>query len=188
MIIAIDWNNTLQDQLSEIIRQTYLLYGVALKRDDFSTWDARLGDRIGVDNDAFTAWAWKDEAIQRKAKPFPWAKEIVRLLYQQHTIKIITSSCHPNVAECWLYRHGFPYHELINTGDKGSIAWDVLIDDNPLTLESLCIDRNVIRYELPWNAYQYHIPGVTGWNLALIRRLMDIAAALSYPSNGRRPC
>ena len=183
MIIGIDWNNTLQDQLAEIIRQTYLLYGAALNRNDFSTWDAMLGDRIGVDNDTFTAWAWKSDKIQQQARPFPWAKEVVRLLYQQYTIKIITSSCHPQVAEGWLYRHGIPYHELISTSDKGSIEWDVLIDDNPITLETLCVERHVLRYELPWNAHLHHIPAVTGWNLALIHRLEDIAQIIALNSS-----
>lgn len=177
MKIALDLNNTIQNQIDEVRRQTWLKYGVALSHNDFSTWDAMLGDRVGIPDDEFTRWAWGSQEIQREAKPFPWAKEIIRLLYQQHEILIVTATQFPEMSQCWLYRHGIPYHQFIPTCDKGGVAWDVLIDDNPVTLESLCIKRRVLRYELPWNACQYHIPAVTGWNLDMIHKLQDIAQA-----------
>ena len=189
MIIGIDWNCTLQDTINEIIRTVYLIYGVVLKPEDFNRWDPPIGQKLGIDNDVFTAWAWKSEGIQKRARAYPFAREVIRLLYTSgHTIKIITSTSCPHLVEAWLYRFKIPYHGLVVTQDKSSVEFDLLIDDNPYTCEKLFLEqRGIIRYAgVPWNRHLTHIPAADGWSLEMLSLILNHAqaAALNPITNG----
>ena len=154
-VIAIDWNSTIQNQIGEICRRTNL------RPADFDRWDPPLGSRCGMTDEAFTAWAWGDESIQWMADPYPGAPAAIARLASWATIWIVTSTCQPHLVPKWLRKHNVHFDRIILTGDKGSVEWDVLIDDNPATLESLAAGgRQVLRHEIEWNKNLTHIKGV----------------------------
>jgi 5'(3')-deoxyribonucleotidase len=174
--IAVDWNCTLQDQTSSISAAVYRIYGQVLIPSDFDRWDPPIGEKLGLDNDSFTKWAWTDETIQRAAPPYPLARESLGLLRAAgHRIKIVTSTSCPHLVEDWMHRWQIPYDEIVCTQDKRSVPWDLLIDDNPTTLESLFMEqRRVVRFAgVPWNCHLTHIPGVSGWGLEMLGLILN---------------
>ena len=172
MIIGIDWNSTLQNQIGEICSRT------CLTPLDFDRWDPQLGHRCGRSEAAFTTWAWGDPSIQAMAEPYPGAvsrvkrmkeegvhpelhPELVEGLVRRDTIWIVTSTSCPMLVTPWLRRWGIPFDRAILTNDKASVEWDLLIDDNPFTLESLqASGRRVLRHRLPWNEHLVEVEGM----------------------------
>ena len=156
-IIGIDWNSTLQNQIGEICNRTCLL------PSDFDRWDPPLGSRVGMTEAAFTSWAWGNESIQAMAEPYQGAASTVtRLREAGATIWIVTSTGCPMLVTPWLRRWKIPFDRAILTDDKESIEWDVLLDDNPFTLERAAASgRRVLRHRLPWNS---HLEGIEGFS------------------------
>lgn len=155
MIIAIDWNSTLQNQIGEICQRTNL------RPADFDQWDKPLGYRCGMSEEAFTRWAWTDESIQAMAQPYPGAARAVAELKKKNKIWIVTSTACPALVAPWFRRHNIRYDKLILTSDKGSVPWDVLIDDSPITLAALAGTRRVLRHIVEWNKHLVGIEGVS---------------------------
>ncbi len=154
-VIGIDWNSTLQNQVGEICSRTCLVPG------DFDRWNPQLGSHIGMTEAAFSLWAWGSASIQAEARPYEGAVAGVSRLASWATIWIVTSTGCPGLVEPWLSRWGIPYNRVIVTSDKGSVAWDVLLDDNPITLSKLFAQgRQVLRHEaVVWNNHLTHIQG-----------------------------
>lgn len=154
-IIGIDWNGTIQNQIQEICRRT------CLTPADFTTWDPPLGARCGMSDETFTAWAWGDESIQAMAEPYPGAAAAIARLGSWAEIWIVTSTCHPRLVTPWLRKNKIRYDRAIMTGDKASVEWDLLIDDNPATLMSLAAEgRSVLRHIIKWNENLTFIEGI----------------------------
>ncbi len=155
-VIGIDWNSTLQNQIGEICHRT------CLTPADFNQWDPQLGSRCGMTEAAFTEWAWGDESIQAMAEPYPGAVAGVKRMKEGGaTIWIVTSTSCPMLVQPWLRRWGIPFDRVILTGDKASVEWDLLIDDNPFTLAALQAGgRRVLRHRLPWNEHLIEVEGM----------------------------
>lgn len=154
-IIGIDWNSTIQNQIQEICRRT------CLRPVDFDRWDPPLGARCGMTEEAFTRWAWTDASIQAMAEPYPGAAAAIARLGSWATIWIVTSTSNPQLVKPWLRKYDIHFDRVILTDDKGSVEWDLLIDDNPATLQNLEVDgRQVMRHEIEWNKQLTHIKGV----------------------------
>jgi len=161
LVIAIDWNSTLQNQISEICRRC----NGKITPLDFNEWDPKLGGKVGMTDDDFTAWAWGDPSIQAEAPAYPGATAGVRYLAQFGEIWIVTATSHYDVCRQWLKRNEIDYHRLIFAQDKSQVAWDVLIDDSPSTLRKMSeTGRSVIRFSGPmWNSDMSHLPTLKGW-------------------------
>lgn len=164
-IIGVDWNSTLQDQISEIIRQARIIYGVDLSLDDFNQWDAPLGGKCGITDQAFTRWAWTNPDIQWEARPYPGAADSLLTLSQLGVeIHVITSTSNPGLVVPWLERNGVPYDKVIFSNDKTAEDFDVLVDDNPGTLVKVAeAGRKVIRHAIPWNQHMDLFPVLDNW-------------------------
>jgi hypothetical protein len=77
---------------------------------------------------------------------------------------INTSTRYPALTRPWLERWNIPYHLIIQTNDKSSVAFNWHIDDNPATLLALAAaGRRVIRWALPWNTHLVQYPAVCNW-------------------------
>lgn len=177
--VGVDWNCTLHDQPSSIAAAVYRVYGKVLRPSDFDRWDPPIGAKIGVDNDTFTRWAWTDETIQRTARPYPLARESLKLLHAAgHMIKVVTSTSCPHLVEGWMNKWQIPYDEIVCTQDKGAVFWDLLIDDNPKTLDDLFMaGRPVIRFGgVHWNRHLTYIPGANSWGLEMLALILNASA------------
>lgn len=164
MIIAVDWNSTIQDQIGAIIEDLWRRYGVRLEYDDFDEWDKPLGDRLGICHERYLEETWLNSEIQRVAPAQPGAAERLRELVSYHQVWIVTATPFRDICVEWLYQHQIWYDRIIFTGDKGGLDWDVLVDDRPGTLEELFPGRRVIRKIVPWNRALEHIPGFENWS------------------------
>ena len=161
-VLAVDWNSTIQNQISEICRTTRGL----LVPEDFDRWDPPLGHKIGMSETQFTRWAWSSKYIKWRARPYANAKQALASIRQSYQVWVVTFTCLERpLVERWFSREGIGYDRLIITGDKGSVPWNVLIDDNPETLAKLHRDgRLVIRFAVPkWNSHLVSVPAIHDW-------------------------
>lgn len=165
VILGVDWNSTLQDQISEIIRQARIIYGVELALDDFNQWDAPLGAKCGVTDQQFTRWAWTSPEIQREAQPYPGVADSLSALSQLGVrIHVITSTSNPGLVVPWLDYHGIPFDKVVFSNDKSVEDFDVLVDDSPTTLARVTqAGRRAIRHAIPWNQHMATFPALTHW-------------------------
>lgn len=163
MIIGIDFNNTIQDQIHCLV----CLSGHKLSRQDFAEWDIPLGHKLGMADEDFIAWAWKNPAIQELASPFPGARgAIASLINAGHSIWIITSSFMPasKIAN-WFDRNEIFFHQIIKTKNKADIGVDLMIDDSPGVIDQFnALGRPILKFELPWNE-TVEAPGFSDWRV-----------------------
>lgn len=154
-ILSIDLDNVIRDQIGSIIEATRARYGVSLSRADFNQWDPPLGQRVGISNEEFTAWAWTDRDIFASARPVSGAAQALANLSRKYYIIITTSTRWPELTAPWLDRWEIPHHEVIHTSDKTGVIFDWHIDDSPSILASLAKANRVgVRWALPWNEGQ----------------------------------
>jgi 5'(3')-deoxyribonucleotidase len=162
--LSLDLDNTLRDQIGSIIVHTQRRYGTVLTRDMFNMWDPKVGQAIGIANDVFTAWAWTERQIFADARPFPGVAWALHQLSSRYRLLITTSTACPDLTEPWLNRWRLPFDAIIHTADKGSVDFDLHIDDSPHTLLTLAGQgRRVIRYDLPWNRALVQLPVLKSW-------------------------
>lgn len=151
MIIAVDWNSTLANNIGFICQCT------GLHPSRFSTWDPdlwtpALGLQMRMCRDRFNEWMWQEPMLQALAPPYPGAARGMAELAKRGEVWIVTSTACPALVAPWLRKNGIYPDRIILTSDKGSVEWDILIDDNPLTLDALTLaSRNVLRHIVPWN-------------------------------------
>lgn len=163
-VLSVDLDNVIRDQIGAIISAVRRRYGVTLQREMFSVWDPPLGELIGISNEEFTTWAWADPMIFANAAPVPGAITTLARLRATHRIVITTSTAWPQLTEPWLKWWHIPYHQVIHTSDKGSVAFDWHVDDSPATLVKLAeAGRRVVRFRLPWNEHLTGLPVLDGW-------------------------
>ena len=164
-IIAVDLDNTVRDQIGAIIDAVWLKYGVELCRADFHCWDAPLGERCGVSNLEWTAWAWGHPQIFEDAVPVEGAAYALGWLMRRYQVHIVTSTRWPQLTAPWLAKRQIPHNRVFHTADKGSVEWDYLIDDRPDVLEGLHRSgHKVVRFALPWNSHLAHLPTLENWS------------------------
>lgn len=173
MIIGIDWNNTIQDMIGEII----YLSGYRLNRQDFEIWDDPGGAaKLGMSEREFIDFCWKNKRIQTQSSPFPGVKEAFeRLRAAGHTIRIITASFLPiSQIVKWFDTHQIPFDEIVKEKNKERIYFDLLIDDNPEVLTRLIeLELPILKFSLPWNSH-INCPGFSDWNLVKIGPLSAV--------------
>jgi len=113
---------------------------------------------IGKSQSEFDKWAWTDETIQWMAEPYKGTVDQIRWLGRFAKIHIITSTCHPHLVGKWLKKYGVEFDKVVISNCKENEEFDVLLDDNPFTLEKLnSLGRNVLRHNIAWNAHLTHI-------------------------------
>lgn len=159
-IIAIDWNSTLADNIGLICQCT------GLHRSQFSQWDPdlwtpELGQRMRMGKEQFNTWMWTNPMLQSMAAPYPGAARAIAHLAKYARIWIVTSTACPTLVAPWLRRNKVPYERIILSSDKGSVEWDWLVDDSPITLKALADSRNVLRHIVKWNEHLTDIRGVS---------------------------
>lgn len=162
LTVGIDWNNTIQDQIGELVARS----GYKLSRQDFAVWDDPSGAaKLGITEEEFIAWCWKNEAIQEMAQPFAGVKEAIdRMKAKGWKIKIIThSTLAISKIMAWFDKYNIPFDEIVKAKDKSQVYWDILIDDNPIVLQQM-IDKHlpVIKFALQWN-YDINTHSFSDW-------------------------
>lgn len=160
MHIAFDLDNVPRKQIEQICHEAYFKYGKIITPSMFNKWDPPMGHYLGISDEEFTAWAWTDKDIFRKAQSDLRVLEIMKdLESKSHTVSIITSTACPELTLDWLNLHKVVYHNLVQSADKSKEEFDWLVDDSPSTLERLHkLGRKVLRFDLPWNRYLNYIP------------------------------
>ncbi len=166
-ILRIDLQNTVQDEIGAIIKAVYKTYGWIQQRSDYDCWDPPLGLGCGLTNAEFTAWAWGNPEIQRRALPFRHVQREMARLCERYEVIITTSTPHLAIAIDWLYQFGIPYSSIEQASSKAHFP-DWLLDDSPATLATA---QKPIRFGLPWNNSNSlrHLPRIYGWQNAAAR-------------------
>jgi len=108
----------------------------------------------------FNTWMWTEPALQAMAAPYPGAARAIAHLAKYARIWIVTSTACPALVAPWMRRNNIPYDKIILSSDKGSVEWNWLVDDSPVTLAKLAGHRNVLRHEVEWNKHLVGIRGV----------------------------
>lgn len=127
-----------------------------------------LGERLFVDA--------VNEGLYMRCKPVPGALDgILMLVKAGHDVTFITYR-QGDTAEAdtraWLRRWHFGYLPVVFTKDKGSVEWELHLDDHPETVVDLRVrqGRSAVLFAQPWNVQlQNRVPTVRGWGDFLTR-------------------
>jgi 5'(3')-deoxyribonucleotidase len=76
----------------------------------------------------------------------------VRRLREMGRVIAVSTPMVQHIASKWAYceRAGFAPGDIVLTGDKGLVTFDVLIDDRPDTIMSLPEEQTIV-FDRPWN-------------------------------------
>ncbi|WP_409340643.1 5' nucleotidase, NT5C type [Paenibacillus sp. MBLB4367] len=157
MHIGVDVDNTILDATSAHLHYYNKASGLSFTPDDVD--DFYLYRLYGWDKaEREAVYHRYGHDIHWNSSPFPMAVEILRQLFHEHQLSIITARplLFRDVTMEWLKRHQIHYHNLTFTENKLQVCMDakidVLIDDGPHYAEEFAlVKKPVILYEQPYN-------------------------------------
>lgn len=157
MHIGVDLDNTILDATAAHLRYYNMASGLSLTPDDVN--DFYLYRLYGWDKaEADAIYHQYGHDIHWNSTPLPMAVEILRELFGQHQVSIITARPlrFRDVTIDWLNHHRIDYHNIVFTDNKLqeciNSKVDVLIDDGPHYAEEFALEnRPVILLEQPYN-------------------------------------
>ncbi|WP_199620697.1 5' nucleotidase, NT5C type [Paenibacillus alkalitolerans] len=171
MHIGIDLDNTVLDATTAYLHYYNKASGLSMTHDDVNEFHL------------YRLYGWDEEQhrdvynryghdIHWNSEPYPMAVDVIRQLFQQHQISIITARpvMFRDVSIEWLKRHDVPYHNIVLTENKleeciRSKA-DVLIDDGPHYAKQFAEQRKpIILIGQPYNTdvNNEYVFRVTDW-------------------------
>ena len=135
-----------------------------------SSWHWYRG--YGVPTEGLWASYWSDADRIRSCPVEPGAVDAMRAIKAEgHDVLIVTYRPEISMEATvdWLDLNGFPYDEVHSVADKGTVDWDVLVDDHGPTVSDLvAAGRDVILFDQPWNEEYEHLRRARGWGEVLM--------------------
>jgi 5'(3')-deoxyribonucleotidase len=164
--IAIDMDEVVADTMARYLEIYNADFGLNFTREDFN--GRRLMEVIDPSHMAHVRTYFEREDFFSEIAVMPGSQETIRDLTERYEVFITTAAmdvpCSFSAKFQWLKRY-FPFispKRIVFCGDKGIIAADFMIDDDPKHFRAFCGEG--ILYTAPHNLRETRYRRVNNWN------------------------